>query len=190
MLYQLAVSVLFGLLYGEAAYARALGAVPLAALAGFVGVFLSLLVPPRLFKYSMQMGASEVLAQLMHRAVLGSGVLVATSFLVWLLIGHLSDPGALGEMYVFAAIGIFVFHVLGETMADHALYLQRTHQYNSDQLVAVLLTVTLLLFVLILYFLAFDLSRSPEFHAYSRDLTAITLILIGYGRAVYMIAHH
>jgi uncharacterized membrane protein YczE len=70
------------------------------------------------------------------------------------------------------------------------MYLQQTHQYNSNQLFAMLVAVTLLLFTLILYFLAFDLARPPDLHAYARDLIAITLTLIGYGRSVYLLARH
>jgi hypothetical protein len=186
----LMVSGLFALMYGEAAYARSPGSAVMSGLLAFVGVFFSLAASPRLFGYTGQTGASQVLTQLMRRAALGSGILVGTTLLVWLIIGRLSDPGLLGELYTFAALGVFVFQGLGETITRHAMYLQQTHQYDSNQLVAVLLAVTLMLFVLVLYFLAFDLARPPEFHAYFRDLTAITLVLIGYGRAVYLMAHH
>ena len=190
MIYIVAVSGLFGILFGEAAHSHAPESALATGLITLGGVLLSLFVPAQLFKYSNQTNASVVLTQLMRRAVVGSGMILATTVLVWLVIGRLDDPRVFGELYVFGAIGIFVFHGLGETMTRHTMYLQQTHQYNSNQLVAVLLTVTLLLFTLILYFLAFDLARPPEFHPYFRDLTAITLILIGYGRAVYLIAHH
>jgi hypothetical protein len=190
LIYILAVSGLFALLYGEAAYTHAAGSALNSGLVTFSGVFLSLYVPRRLFRYNQQMNASLVLTRLVQRGVVGSGVLLVTTLLVWLVIGRLDDPGVFGELYLFSAIGVFIFQGLGETMTGHAMYLQQTHQYNSNQLVAVLLTITLLLFTLVLYFLAFDLGRPPVFHAYFRDLTAITLTLIGYGRAVYLIAHH
>jgi hypothetical protein len=190
MIYTLTVSALFALLYGEAAYTYATASSLGAGLVTFTGVFLSLFAPRQLFRYTQQMNASMVLTRLMQRGVLGSGILLVTTLLVWLVIGRLDNPGVFGELYAFSAIGVFIFQGLGETMTGHAMYLQQTHQYNSSQLVAVLLTITLLLFTLVLYFLAFDLARPPEFHAYFRDLTAITLTLIGYGRAVYLIAHH
>jgi hypothetical protein len=190
MIYILVVSAVCALMYGEASYARNPGTALFAGLLAFCGVFVSLFVPPRLCRYTLQMAASSVLTQLMRRAVLGSGILLVTGLFVWLNTGREGDPAILGELYTFTALGIFVFQGLGETLTRHVMYLQRTDQYNSNQLVAVLLTVTLLLFVLVLYFLAFDLARPPQFHAYVRDLMAITLLLIGYGRSVYMMAHH
>jgi len=190
MIYMLVVAGVFGLLYGEAAHARAPESTFTAGIIAFGGVTLSLLVPRGIFKYTNQDEASFVLTQLMRRAALGSGLMLASTIAVWLLIMRINDPGFFGELYLFTATGIFIFQGFGETMARHVMYLQQTRQYNSNQLVAVLLTVTLLLFALVLYFLAFDLARPPDFHAYFRDLTAITLTLIGYGRAVYLMAHH
>jgi hypothetical protein len=190
MIYVLAVAGLFAVLYGEAAFARAPSAAVIASLVALGGISLSMYVPRRAFGYTNQMHASVVLTQLMRRALVGSGMIISTTVVVWLVIGRLDDPQVFGELYLFSAIGIFIFQGFGETMARHAMYLQQTHQYNSNQLVAVILTITFLLFTLVLYFLAFDLARPPEFHAYIRDLTAISLTLIGYGRAVYLIAHH
>jgi formate-dependent nitrite reductase membrane component NrfD len=87
-------------------------------------------------------------------------------------------------------IALFLFQGWGEVVTRHVMYLQQTHQYNSNQLVALLISVTLLLFILILYFLAFDLARPAELHAYLRDILAITLVLVGHGRALYLMAHH
>lgn len=190
MMYTAAVAVLFGLLYGETARASMPGSALIAFLVGLVGIFLSLYVPRRLFAITMEMDAATVLSRLIRRAAGGSVIVIAASITVWLLIGRLDNPQVIGELYAYAAIGIFLFHGFGETMANHAMYLQRTRQYDSNQLVAVLLTTTLLIFALVLYFLAFDLAKPPELHAYLRDLTAITLTLIGFGRGVYLIAHH
>jgi hypothetical protein len=96
----------------------------------------------------------------------------------------------LGELYVYTLIGIFLFQAIGEVITNHVLYLQRTHQYNSNQLFALLAGIALLLFVMILYFLAFDLAQPPDLHNYVRDMLAITLVLGGYGRAVFLMAHH
>lgn len=190
MVYLVVVGGMFGLLFGETAGTVAPEKQVPAGLVAFAGLVLSLAIPPRLFRYTTESGAAVVLTQLMKRAAFGSGIILTTTLATWLLIGRLDNPRVLGELYVFTAIGIFILQGFGETIARHTMYLQQTHQYNSNQLVAVLLTVTLLLFTLALYFLAFDLARPPEFHAYLRDLTAITLLLIGYGRAVYLIAHH
>lgn len=190
MLYVLSVAALFALLYGEASYPQTQGIGLASGLVGGVGVSLSLLLPPLFLRYDNNMNASGVLTRLMQRAALGSGIVLATTLVVWLVIGRLDDPRVLGELYAFAAIAVFLFQGFAETMTRHTMYLQQTHQYNSNQLVAVLLAVTLLIFTLILYFLAFDLARPADLHAYLRDLTAITLVLIGYGRAVYLMAHH
>lgn len=190
MLYPLAAAILFALLYGEAVHVRTPSAALGAAALAFVGMLLSLLAPRQIFHYSNRDVAPRVLTQLMRRAALGSGLTLVSTIAVWLVAGLWNDPGFFGELYLFTALGIFLFQGFGETVTRHVVYLQQTGQYNSNQLVAVLLTVTLLLFVLVLYFLAFDLARPPEFHAYFRDLTAITLTLIGYGRAVYLMAHH
>ncbi len=190
MLFSLTVAVSFGLLYGEAVYARVPDSALGAAIISFGGVLLSLIVPAQVFHYTNRDDASLVLTQLMRRAALGSGLMLASTISVWLLVGRWNDPGFFGELYLFTALAVFLFQGFGVTVTRHVMYLQQTHQYNSNQLVAVLLTVTLLLFALVLYFLAFDLARPPEFHAYFRDLTAITLTLIGYGRSVYLMAHH
>lgn len=190
MAYISAAAVLFGFLYGETARASIPGSALVAFLLSFTGVFLSLYAPRRLYTITMDMHAATVLSLLIRRAAAGSVVVIATSITVWLLIGRLDEPQVIGELYAYAAIGVFLFHGFGETLANHAIYLQRTRQYNSNQLVAVLLTTTLLIFALVLYFLAFDLARPPELHAYLRDLTVITLVLFGYGHATYLIAHH
>ncbi len=190
MLYQLTTALLFGVLFGESAYARNSGAGGVAAVVAFVGTFVSLALPALLLKYSNENEAPVVLTRLMQRGGVGSGVILLTALGVWLAVGRLADPGLFGEFYLYTALGIFLFQGFGGVITPHVMYLQQTHQYNSNQLVAVLITLTLLLFVLVLYFLAFDLSRPPEFHAYFRDLVAITLTLVGYGRAVYLMAHH
>jgi hypothetical protein len=70
------------------------------------------------------------------------------------------------------------------------IYLQATRQYNSNQLAAILLLVTLLLLVLVLYFIAFDWAIPRDAYVHLRDLTMITLVLLAYGRAIYLMAHH
>ncbi len=190
MLYSLLVAILYGALLGESARVRAPEAILLVSLVAFVGVLLSLAVPPRLFSYTNADLAPKVLTQLMQRAALGSALMVGTIVLAWFIVGRFTDPGLLGELYLFALLGVFLFQGFGEVVTHHTMYLQQTHQYNSNQLFALLLGVTLLLFTLILYFLAFDLARPPELHAYLRDLVAITLTLTGHGRAVYLMAHH
>lgn len=190
MIYSTIAAISLALLFAETARASGSGLWAILGLVAFTGVLLSLDLPRRLIKFTLEMDAASVLTRLMNRAAVGGVVMFVTSALVWLLMNRYDDPRALGELYAYAAIGVFLFHGFGETMATHAMYLQQTRQYKSNQLVAVLLTVTLLVFTLALYFLAFDLAKPPELHAYVRDMLAITAALIGYGRAVYLMAHH
>lgn len=190
MIYFLIASTFFAALFAEAARVLQPEAAISTTLIGLLGILLSLAIPPRLFKYTNDDHAAIVLTQLMKRGALGSALMLATTIIVWLNVGQLAEPRLLGELYIFSALGIFLFQGLGGVVTNHVMYLQQTHQYNSNQLVAILLTVTLLLFTLILYFLAFDLAHPPEFHSTIRNLLVITLTLVGYGRAVYLMAHH
>ncbi len=190
MIYPLLTATLYAVLLGESARARTPVTVPVVAGIAFVGILLSLVVPPRLFKYTNDDVAPIVLTRLMQRGALGSSLMVVTIAFSWLFVQEVLDPGLFGEMYLFALLGVFLFQGFGGVVTHHTMYLQQTHQYNSNQLFALLVAVTLLIFTLVLYFLGFDLARPPEFHAYFRDIIAITLTLLGYGRAVYLMAHH
>ncbi len=190
MIYNLAAALAFALLYGEAAFARNPSIAWVVGLIAFLTTLLSLAFPPLLFKYTNADIAPTVLTQLMKRGVLGAGLMLLNSLAAWLLIGRPDDPVLIGELYLFSLIAVFLFQGFGAVITRHVMYLQQTHQYNSNQLTAVLLMVTLLLFVLVLYFLAFDLSRPSELHPYLRDILTITLTLLGYGQAVYLMAHH
>ncbi len=190
MIYSVVAALFFAALFAEAARAYAPTSTSGVALLAFIGILLSLSGPSRLFKYSNDDQAAIVLTRLMERGAFGSALMLLTTIAAGVLMGQWANPGLLGELYLLTLLGIFIFQGWGEVMTRHVMYLQQTHQYNSNQLVAILIAVTLLLLVLILYFLAFDLARPPEFHAYLRDLLAITLTLIGYGRAVYLMAHH
>ncbi len=190
MVYSLLAAALYAVLLGESARARTPETALVVVLIAFVGIWLSLDIPPRLFQYTNDDVAPAVLTRLMQRGALGSALMVGTMLLAWLIVGRLADPGLFGEFYLFAILGVFLFQGFGQVVTNHTMYLQQTHQYNSNQLFALLVAVTLLLLTLVLYFLAFDLARPPEFHAYFRNLIAITLTLLGYGRAVYLMAHH
>ncbi len=190
MVYAFLAAALYAVLLGESARARTPETVPVVMSITFVGILLSLVVPPLLFKYTNNDVAPTVLTRLMERGALGSALMVLTIGLGWLFTQSVLDPGLFGEMYLFALLGVFLFQGFDVVVTNHTLYLQQTHQYNSNQLFALLVAVTLLIFTLVLYFLGFDLARPPEFHAYLRDIVAITLTLVGYGRAVYLMAHH
>jgi hypothetical protein len=181
---------LFAALYAETARVYSPSSTILVAIAAFAGTLLSLVLPPRVWAYSNNDHAAVALSRLMQRGGLGSALVLASTIASAALTGQLVTPGLFGELYLYTALGVFIFQAFGAVLTPHVMYLQQTHQYNSNQLVAILIAVTLLLITLVLYFLAFDLARPPELHAYLRDLIAVTLTLLGYGRSVYLMGHH
>lgn len=190
MLYAMLTAVLFAVLYAESVSIA--NASVVAPVMGIVGVlfFASLALPRLIFKYTLEDIAPTVLARLMQRAAVGVALIGAAVALTLVVVSRFDDPDFLGEVYVFTLLAFLLFQVVGEVVTDHVLYLQRTHQYNSNQLFAMLLGMAVLLLVLILYLLAFDLAQPPNLHHVRRDILAITLALLGYGRAVYLMAHH
>ena len=125
----------------------------------------------------------------MARGAAAAAITLVTNVAVWLSIGR-ESVALIEELYVYSLVAILLFHGLGGVIAAHVVYLQATKQYNSNQLAAVLLLITLLLLVLVLYFIAFDWAIPRDAYIHLRDLTMITLVLLGYGRAIYLMAHH
>jgi hypothetical protein len=190
VLYAALIALLTASLYATSVFPVNAALVPLAAGLAAVATFVSIYVPRKFFAYQMEDIAPTILQKLMQRAAIGTVFVLALPFVVLALTGGWDNPEFLGELYVYTLIGIFLFQAIGEVITNHVLYLQRTHQYNSNQLFALLAGIALLLFVMILYFLAFDLAQPPDLHNYVRDMLAITLVLGGYGRAVFLMAHH
>ncbi len=191
LLYALVASLGFGLLYAQTAFAHTglAGTAAAAGGLGFAALLISFLAPPRWFPYTHAEAAPRVMTQVITRAIVAAVIVVAASSMVWFMVA----PGSISwleELYAYALLALFLFHGFGGAMASHIVYLQATHQYNSNQLVAVLVTVTLLLFVLVLYFLTFDWAIPRDASIHLRDLIALSLVLLGYGRAVYLMAHH
>lgn len=189
MIYALVSGALFGALFGLSAQSVSPTGTTV-GLASAVLMFASIYGPRFLFRYSSQQDAPTVLSQLIARATVGGGLVLASGALALLISGGWNDARTLGEMYAFTLIGLLLFQGVGEVVTQHVLYLQRTNQYNSNQLFAMLVGMAVILFVLILYFLAFDLAQPPDMHRYGRDLLATTFVLLGYGRAVFLMAHH
>lgn len=191
ILYTLIASLGFGALYAQTALAQtpspttalAVGALALIAFA------ISFLVPPRFFRYTNADAAPVVLSQLMARGAVAAAIVLATNLAVWLIAGR-DSVALVEELYIYSLVAIFLFHGLGGVVASHVIYLQATKQYNSNQLAAVLLLITLLLLALVLYFVAFDWAIARDASIHLRDLTLITLVLLAYGRAIYVMAHH
>lgn len=188
--YSLFVALGFGAIYAGMAFVR-IHQVWLIALMGglsFLAFLISFLLPPRLFRYTNDDLAPRVQTQVILRAAVGSAIILLLNVIVWLVLGR-SEP-LLEELYMLTLIAVMIFHGWAGAIASHVVYLQQTKQYNSNQLVAVITLVTLLLFVLILYFGALDWAIARDAYVHLRDLALVTLVLVGYGRAVYLMAHH
>jgi hypothetical protein len=189
--YAVVVSLGFGCLYAGTVFAHT-GSTEAAFIAGAltgIAFAVSFLMPPVLFRYSNADAAPRVMSQVLGNGMMASLVVLAANAAIWIVVAR-PDIGLLEELYVYSLIGILLFHGLGGAIASHVVYLQQTRQYNSNQLVAVLVLVTLILLVLILYFLAFDFAIPRDAYIHLRDLAIITLVLIAYGRAIYRMAHH
>ena len=188
--YSLLVSFGFGALYAGTAFART-QRLALAAMVGtlaFIAFLISFLLPPRLYTYTNADVAPRVQTQVISRAAVSSTITLGLNIVVWVALGR-SVP-LLEEMYMYTLITVFIFYGWAGAIASHVVYLQQTKQYNSNQLVAVIAMVTLILFVLILYFITLDWAIVRDAYIHLRDLALVTLILIGFGRAVYLMAHH
>jgi uncharacterized protein YacL len=190
IIYALFISLGFGALYHQTALAHTQSAdrAMLVAMLAFVAMLGAFLVPPRLFRYTHADIAPTVMTQLMNRAIVAAATIIALNGVVWLWFGRAASW--VEELYMYTLVALFVFHGFGGVVANHVVYLQATKQYNSNQLAAVLLLVTFILLILVLFFVALDWGTPKSDYIHLRDLTLITLVLAGYGRAVYVMAHH
>ena len=190
ILYAVVISVLFGLVYGEATAIRSPSAATLVIVLTVTLWMVSYLLPPLLFRYRNEQAAPVVLSRLMSRAGIAVGCVILTSAFALAATGLWLDLPFIEELFAFTLIGIVLFHGFGGPFAHHVVYLQQTGQYNSNQLAAVLIGLTLMLFVLALFFLNLDFGIARDAHVQRRDLLLLTTSLIGYGRTLYMVAHH
>lgn len=188
--FSLIVSFGFGILYAETAFAqtRSLALAGVMGVVAFAAFLIAFLVPPRFFKYTNDDLAPRVQTQVLWRAVMATAIVLVLNVVVWVVLRR--GVPLLEEMYMYTLVTVFIFHGFAGAIASHVVYLQQTKQYNSNQLVAVIALVTLILLVLILYFVAFDWAIERDAYIHLRDLTLITLVLFGYGRAIYLMAHH
>ncbi|MBI5877578.1 MAG: hypothetical protein HZB53_08015 [Chloroflexi bacterium] len=190
LIYPVTVSVLFGAIIAElVAWRMPPLAAPLFA-STFVLWLGSYLVPPRLFGYANDQLAPVVLTALMRRAGVAIACLAAVAFIALVATGLWLDLPFLEELYAVTLIGIVVFHGFGGPFAYHVVYLQETKQYNSNQLAAVLIAFTLMLFVLTLFFFNLDFGTARDGHTQLRDLLLFTTVFVGYGWTIYKVAHH
>lgn len=191
LFYSFIASVGFSLLYAGAAYAHGSAFLPALAVGVIVIVLFAagFLAPPYFLHYTDADQAPRVMSQVVARAGVGTVLVLVADAVTWFGAGR-AGIALLEELYVYTLLAFLLFHGFGGAIASHVVYLQRTKQYNSNQLVAVLVFVTLLLLTLTLYFLAFDYFLPRDAYIHLRDLLAVTMILVGYGRAVYLMAHH
>lgn len=191
ILYAFIASLGFGGLYAQTAFAHTQSPATALAMGAMVWIafMISFLMPPRVFRYTHADAAPAVLSQLMARGGIAAAVALVTNIAVWLVVGR-DNVALVEELYVYSLVVIVLFHGFGGVVASHVIYLQATRQYNSNQLAAILLLVTVLLLVLVLYFVAFDWAIPRDAYVHLRDLTLITLVLLAYGRAIYLMAHH
>ena len=75
-------------------------------------------------------------------------------------------------------------------MAEQGNYLQRTNQYNTNQMFAAVLGLSILFILLLMYFLSFDLAATRSPRIYVRDMIWSTQAIVGFGWFVYRLAHH
>ena len=188
--YSLYVSLGFGALYAGTAYARThrLELVAMIGALAFVALFVSLSLPLQFYKYTNADSAPRVQTQVISRAAISSAITLVLNLGVWIVLGR--GVPLVEEMYMYTLITVFIFHGWAGAIASHVVYLQQTQQYNSNQLVAVIAVVTLMLFILILYFIALDWAISRDAYIHLRDLALVTIVLVGFGRGVYLMAHH
>jgi hypothetical protein len=190
MFYNLVVSVGFGILYMVTAFAR-VQTIETSLVIGVVtcAVFLlALVIPPRIFSYTNDNVAPRVQTQVINRAMISTAIIMTLNVAVWVFLAR--NIPLLEELYGYSLVEIFLCFGFAGAIASHVVYLQQTKQYNSNQLVAVIGVVTLILFVMVLVLLALDWAIARDAYVHLRDLILITLILLSYGRAVYLMAHH
>jgi hypothetical protein len=190
MYYHLWAALGFAILYAETGWAHS-QSVERALLIGglaFIAFLISFYASRRIAHYTLNDVAPVVQTQVLCGATTGALIILGLNAIVWVVLA--GDVPLLEELYAYTLVAIFLFHGFAGAIASHIVYLQQTRQYNSNQLVAVIILVTLVLLVLVLYWFALDWAIPREAYIHVRDLTLVSLILLSYGRAVYLMAHH
>ncbi len=190
MLYHLCAALGFAFLYAETGWGHS-HSLEKAWLVGgltFIAFLISFLAPRRFAHYTLEDSAPLVQTRVLDRAMMGTAIILGLNAIVWIILGG-SVP-LLEELYGYTLMAVFLFHGFAGAMAAHIVYLQQTRQYNSNQLVAVIIFVTIVLLIIVLYLFALDWTALRDAYIHIRDLTWVSLILLGYGRAVYLMAHH
>lgn len=191
---QIVFSLGFGVLYWEMASGAAglEESAPVIGLMATISYLIAFLVPQTLFRFSLSDVASTVLGQLSRRFAIAAGVTILLNLVVAAILARSAIPAVpiIMEVYSATALGLVVFHALGGLMAEQANYLQRTAQYKSDQLLAVVVAMCVLFVLLLMYFLAFDLATTRPPRIYVRDMVFATLAVAGFVWLVFRLGHH
>jgi hypothetical protein len=191
---QIVFSLGFGVLYWEMAGGAA-GfdeSAPLVGLMATAAYLIAFLVPQSLFRYSLSDVAGTVLRQLSRRLAIAAAVTLLLNVFVAAILTQATDQPVpiIMEVYSATVLGLLIFHLMGGLMAEQANYLQRTAQYKSDQLLAVVVAMCVLFVLLLMYFLAFDLAATRAPRIYVRDMVFSTLALAGFAWFVFRLGHH
>jgi hypothetical protein len=191
---QIIFSFGFGILYSEMASGLAgfEESVPVIGLMATIAYLVAFFLPQTLFRFTLKDTAAAVMTQLSRRFAVAAGITLLLNIVVAAIFLQGTDrPVAIVmEVYSATVMGLIVFHALGGLMAEQANYLQRTNQYNTNQLFATVLGLSVLFIFLTMYFLAFDLGAAREPRIYVRDMVFSTLAISGFGWFVYRLGHH
>jgi hypothetical protein len=190
---QVVFSIGFGVLYWEMAVGLGSpGKAPFLALLAVAAYLIAFFLPQSLFRFSMSDAAPVVLGRLSRRFGIAAGITLLLNIFVatTLTAGTPGKVAVAMEVYSATLLGLIVFHVMGGLMAEQANYLQRTNQYKSDQLLAVVVVLCMLFVVLAMYFLAFDLGIQRAPRIYVRDMVFGTLSVSGFAWFIYRLGHH
>lgn len=191
---QVIFSLGFGVVYWEMA-AGAAGFEESAPVIGLMAVLVYLVaffVPQALFRYTLKDPAATVLAQVSRRFLVAALVTLAFNAFVARILtsGNPAPVPIIMEVYGATLVGLIVFHGLGGLMAEQGNYLQRTNQYNTNQLFSAVLGLSVLFILLLMYVFAFDLATTRPPRIYVRDMIYATQTVAGYLWFVYRLAHH
>jgi len=190
---QIIFSLGFSVLYWEMAVG--LGSpekAPLLAFLAVVSYLIAFFLPQGLFRFSLSDPAPVVMGQLSRRFGIAAVITLLFNLFVAavLMSGTAATVAVAMEVYSATLLGLLVFHAMGGLMAEQANYLQRTNQYKSDQLLAVVVALCMLFVLLAMYFLAFDLGIQRDPRIYVRDMIFGTLAVSGIAWFIYRLGHH
>jgi hypothetical protein len=184
----------FGILYWEMAGGLAgfEESAPVIGLMGVLAYLVAYLLPQALFRYTLKDAAPIVMGQLSRRFAIAAVITLLLNIAVAAILtrGNPQPTPIVMEVYSATVLGLLIFHAMGGLMVEQGNYLQRTNQYNTNQMFAAVLGVSVLFIVLMMYFLAFDLATARPPRIYERDMIFGTLAVLGLGWFVYRLAHH